>query len=219
MAELEGRIVSPPPRDPRAWHQVAITIPSTSKAKTRDSKAAVFFEVAVDGAAYGRFRYSQLKVLHCALAKEFGEARLAPFPTKENVELRRAGLEAYLQHVCATQELATYPRFVSFMRIDSLAKGLKEPAFGLDAPWWVAGLAVVNPIASAHMIWSSLRGKINRVGDILDGVAFPPESKLLDVGCGHGLMTIQAQSSMASHDHPGAAAQHGVARGVCCALC
>ena len=78
------------------------------------------------------------------------------------------------------------------MQLDSQAKGLTEPRFGIDAPWWVAGLAVINPIVSGHMLWSSLRGKLRRVGGILDSINLPPGSSCLDVGCGHGLMTIQA---------------------------
>ena len=34
-----------------------------------------------------------------------------------------------------------------------------------------AGLAVINPIVSGHMLWSSLRGKLRRVGGILDYAA------------------------------------------------
>jgi SAM-dependent methyltransferase len=177
---------------PEDWLGVSITVPTVSTATARDKSAVAFYEVVVSGAVVAKFRYSQLKVLHGALTKELGAARLASFPTSKSVEVRRRAIETYLQHLCKDRELSSLPKFTCFMRLDSIAKGLSQPKFGLDAPWWVAGLAVINPIASGHMVWSSLRGKIHRVGDILDNLSFQEGARVLDVGCGHGLMTIQA---------------------------
>lgn len=61
---------------------------------------------------------------------------------------------------------------------------------------------MLNPIVAGHMLYSSLKGKIDRAMAVVADLDLPPNAAVLDVGCGHGLMTIAAlRNSPTCHVH------------------
>ncbi|UAJ80389.1 class I SAM-dependent methyltransferase [Leifsonia sp. ZF2019] len=65
-----------------------------------------------------------------------------------------------------------------------------------EAWWWVVvilGLVTVASAAGAVLYWhTSLRGKFILWDGLLDRVTLPPGASILDVGCGHGTVSIMA---------------------------
>ncbi len=57
------------------------------------------------------------------------------------------------------------------------------------------GFAIPGAVFAAEavlMVWSSRFGKRRVVRRMLDGLALPPDARVLDVGCGRGLVMIEA---------------------------
>jgi ubiquinone/menaquinone biosynthesis C-methylase UbiE len=58
--------------------------------------------------------------------------------------------------------------------------------------WFVWGSAALCGIEAAAMVWASRVGKIRQRERLLDAVRWPHVSRVLDVGCGRGLLAIGA---------------------------
>lgn len=75
----------------------------------------------------------------------------------------------------------------------ALGLGLR---FGNHQSWhsvsgfWAAGAMFFAEVA--WMIWSSRAGKLRARDRLLDGLKLAPDARVLDVGCGHGLLLIGA---------------------------
>ncbi len=94
---------------------------------------------------------------------------------------------------------------------------MTTPDYGLDAPpvirnlalaaivfaiaaqllphrlmWFAWGTAALCGIEAAAMVWASRVGKIRQRDRLLDQVDWPGVSRVLDVGCGRGLLAIGA---------------------------
>lgn len=126
--------------DPVCWHQSRISVPKTCIQNTPHNKGKVFYCVqinySVDGCetiAHREFRYSQLKVLHKRLQRNFQkhpDVTIAPFPARSTKVLdRQVMLEAYLQAIVASEVLSKSAEFVAFMKMNSTAKGIRKPSF------------------------------------------------------------------------------------------
>lgn len=93
--------------------------------------------------------------------------------------------------------------------------GGRRASYGIDAPGVVLtfvllavagfglakvahplrGFAIPGAVFGAEavlMVWSSRFGKRRVVRRMLDGLALPPDARVLDVGCGRGLVLIEA---------------------------
>src|SRR6478735_7790956 len=81
-----------------------------------------------------------------------------------------------------------------------------RPDYGLDAPGVVRNLALAGTAGllvwlsaavgclgmAAYMVWSSKVGKVRRRERLLDLLPWTGGEKVLDIGCGRGLMLVGA---------------------------
>lgn len=62
----------------------------------------------------------------------------------------------------------------------------------------LGGIALIFFLVGGFMVWSSRVAKLKLRDELLDSLALQPDAKVLDVGCGRGLMTIGAAKRLKS---------------------
>jgi SAM-dependent methyltransferase len=74
----------------------------------------------------------------------------------------------------------------------SVVAGVVLVVVGLTVAPWVLAIGFASLIYAALHLWGSAAGKVRRAKRLLDQLPWRGDEVVLDVGCGHGLLLIEA---------------------------